>query len=99
VAIYNAGQQPALASIEVRRACDNSVVDNRTVTINPNTIIQVGGLTTGTNDCTIGTRTTNFALYPVVTVDQPSFSIVSTLTDAQQQAPGNIVPLVEFVVH
>src|SRR4029077_16771278 len=44
VAIYNAGQQPALASIEVRRACDNSVVDNRTVTINPNTIIQVGGL-------------------------------------------------------
>jgi hypothetical protein len=99
IAIYNAGQQPALASIEVRRACDNSIVDTRTAMINPNTIIQVGGLTTGTNDCTITTRTTNYARYTVVTVDQPSFSIVSTLTEAQQPAPGNIAPLVELGVH
>ena len=99
VAIYNAGLQPASASIEVRRGCDNSIVDTRTAMINPNTIIQAGGLTTGTNGCTITTRTTNYARYTVVTVDQPSFSIVSTLTEAQQQAPGNIVPLVELAVH
>jgi hypothetical protein len=88
-----------LASIEVRRACDNSIVDRRTVAISPNTIIQVGGLTTGTNDCPSANRTQNYVRYTVVTVDQPSFSIVSTLTEAQQQAPGNIVPLVELAVH
>jgi hypothetical protein len=99
IAIYNAGQQPATASIEVRRACDNSIVDRRTVAISPNTIIQVGGLTTGTNDCPSANRTQNYVRYTVVTVDQPSFSIVSTLTEAQQQAPGNIVPLVELAVH
>jgi hypothetical protein len=99
VTIYNAGEQMASATIEVKRACDDQIVDSRIVTIPGRTIMQFGGLTTGSNQCT-GTevRTNGYARYTVITVDQPSLSLVSTLTEEQPLSLGNIVPFIEFSV-
>lgn len=98
VAIYNAGSQLANATVEVRRACDDFVVDRRAVTVNPNSIIQVNGLSTGTTTCTPLDRAAGYVRYTVIVVDQPSFSIVSSVTEAQPQAPGDVLPLVELAI-
>ena len=98
IAIYNASSQLANAVVEVRRACDDSVVESRAVTVNPNSIIQVNGLTTGSDSCTASDRAAAYVRYTVVVVDQPSFSIVSSITEAQPQAPGDVLPLVELAI-
>jgi hypothetical protein len=96
VAIYNDADSLATARIQVKRSCDDSVVDERTITINPHTVIQANGLMTGTQFC----PTTNlpvYGRYTVVTVDQPSFSIVSTITDPQPDN-GGVAPRVELAI-
>src|SRR5436305_7369599 len=44
VGIYNASQETATATIEIRRACDNTLVDSRVVAVAGNTLLQAGGL-------------------------------------------------------
>jgi hypothetical protein len=51
VGIYNASDREANARIEIRRACDNAVVDQRTVTVPANTTSQIGGLVKGIDTC------------------------------------------------
>jgi hypothetical protein len=103
VAIYNAGNQTATALIEVRRACDDGLVDSRTVSIPPKTISQFGGFGMGSpqNECRAGPqpadlRANHYVRYTVITVDQPSISLVSTLTESQLSSPDNVIPLLEF---
>lgn len=98
VAIYNAGAELATAHVEVRRACDGTILDQRSVTIVPNTIIQVNGLATSTGEpfCP-PSSVPGYARYTVVTVNQPSFSVVSTITDPQPSS-GGLVPRVELAI-
>jgi len=77
VTIYNAGDQAATAHIELRRLCDDSVADTRTVVIPPNTTLQTGGLIKGADTC--GHPFTSGMRYTVVIVDQPSLSFVTTI--------------------
>jgi hypothetical protein len=75
IAIYNAGAVAAAVSVELRRVCDDSIVDQQVFTIPPNTTLQIGGLKHGTDTCATGS-TVPWMRYSVVTVDQPSLSLV-----------------------
>lgn len=96
VAVYNGGNAVANAHIEVRRSCDNGVVDERTFNLSPNTLVQVNGLTLGEGGCSDG-MLQSYARYTIVRVDQPSFSLVSTISEPQPDSTG-IVPRVELSV-
>lgn len=74
VAIYNAVEVPASANIVVHRPfCGNAVDVTRSVQLPPDTILQVP---LGELPCDTGVW---WPSYVTVTVDQPSFSFVSTL--------------------
>ena len=89
VAIYNAAGSQATAHIEVHNACDDAVVDSRDVAIPANSIVQFGGFRTNGPDCTT-TDTALWMRYTIITVNQPSFSYVSNLTD--ELPPVSVVP-------
>jgi hypothetical protein len=77
VGIYNAGVQPAHANVELRRACDDSIVESRSITIPPDSIIQLSGLDGPLTSCATGTTPgSGWVRYVTVTVDQPSLSYV-----------------------
>ncbi len=80
VGIYNAGSSEASASIELRRACDDGVVERRVVTIPTNTIQQFFGFTNPRVSCAGGSEPP-YPTYVVVTVNQPSFSYAITLSN------------------
>lgn len=81
VGIYNAGVSDATATIEVRRTCDEVVVDTRTVTIPANTVVQVGGLSDGLSSACTQQHTPAWMRAVLVTVDQPSLTFVSNVTN------------------
>jgi hypothetical protein len=88
VGIYNQSQIAANAHIEVRRSCDNSVVDARDVQVPPDTLIQVTGFHLGANTCAAFGTTFNWLRYTVVTVDQPSFTFATVLSERLNAIPG-----------
>lgn len=69
VGVYNAAISPGNAIIEIRRACDDVLVERRTATVPPNTIQQFGGFSNPGPP-----ETACFETYVVVTLDQPGFS-------------------------
>ncbi len=88
VGIYNQGQVSANAHIEVRRSCDNSVVDARDVQVPPDTILQFTGFAKGANTCAATATTPNWLRYTVITVDQPSMTYAVTLSETRNVVPG-----------
>jgi hypothetical protein len=84
VGVYNASTEPASAAIELRQACDDSVIARRTATIPGETIVQIGGLAGPLAGCATGSppRTSDWVRYVAVTVDRPSLSyVVSKMND------------------
>ncbi len=85
VIIYNAGTVAASASIEIHMGCNESLLQSVSVSIAPDAVSEVGGLGLTDdplgNGCSGGGFTTAFTRYLVVTVDQPSFSHVLTVSD------------------
>jgi hypothetical protein len=77
VGIYNAGTQPAAATITVVQPFCAMRSLTQTAIIPPDTLVQVGILRVP--PC--GGAPQAAAAYTVVTVDQPSLSFVSTLTN------------------
>jgi hypothetical protein len=99
VMVYNAAEQTASATIEVRRACDDTVIGRQVVNVPPRTIRQFGGFTNDLDTvCPFPPRAEQYVRYTVVTVDQPSFTIVSTLTESQEPSVGDVTPLIELAV-
>jgi len=97
--LYNDGAEVATATIEVRRACDDAVVDSRVVTVPPKTAVQSGGLTAtttpvGSVDCPSSTLVSSvpWARNTIVTMTQPGFSIISNINEniPPAAAPGTI---------
>jgi hypothetical protein len=78
VAIYNGGSVDATARIEFRDYCSDAMVSSATVMVPANTIVQPS-FTTPAVQC--ATNRPSWAVYTVVTVDQPSFSFVSNLSN------------------
>jgi hypothetical protein len=80
VGIYNSATIPASASIELRQSCGDSLLEQRTVVIPPNSIVQVTGLNGTPSGCP--TIQGSWMRYVTVTVDQPSLSyVVNKKTD------------------
>lgn len=82
IAVYNGGTRSASARVEIRRGCDDALVESREVVIEANAVIQVMNLP-GTSTCDPfgNTRNAPFLAYAVVTVDQPSVSWVSSISN------------------
>jgi len=96
VVIYNRGADSATATIELRRVADNTLVDSKTVSVAANTIIQVGAFSLAATD-----PPTNYQLYTIVTVSQPSLVYVANLNDTQQVPPvgeEGLFPIVGLAV-
>ncbi len=80
VGVYNGGTESAHAAVELRRSCDDFVLEARTATIPPNTVVQLNNFSEVFDGCTeFGTAA--FETYIAVTVDQPSFSYAITLSN------------------
>lgn len=73
VGIYNAGSEPANAAIELRRACDDSLVAAQTVGIPANSLVQIGPLD---DSAPASCSFRGHVRYVAVTVDHPSASYV-----------------------
>ena len=83
VAIYNGGGQSAQATIEIRQHCDDALLLRSTISIPSNAIIQTSGIVAPEVTCPLdfGFTPPPSSVYTVVTVDQPSFSFVSNLSN------------------
>jgi hypothetical protein len=100
VGIYNASDRTALAAIEVRRACDDTIVGTRTILVPPNTVVQSVGVAAVRNAECGGTATTPWVYTVTTTVDQPSFTFVSNVNSNVQQSPNEVglLPVVSLAV-
>lgn len=86
VGVYNSGSVAASAVIQVRQFCDDSVIDSRTVTVPANSVIQAFGFQTTMKSCPdpggAGSLGRPNGVYVAVVSDQPGFSFVSALSNA-----------------
>ncbi len=84
VIIYNGGTTTATATIELRQGC-GFLIETRTARIDPNSVIQIARFTDEAHQtnfaCTFPALMTQTSRYVIVTVDQPSFSNVITVSD------------------
>jgi len=80
IGVYNAGSAIALATAQLRRACDGSLLETRSGFIPPNTIIQLNNFSSVFTGCS-ALRAAPYEAYVVVTVDQPSLSYAVTLSN------------------
>jgi hypothetical protein len=81
VIVYNAGTSPATARVELRAGCDDSLLAEQFVTIPSNSVVQVTGLADEPERLCSAANTTLFTRYVAVTVDQPSLSHVTTISN------------------
>lgn len=84
VGIFNAGLQNATAHVEVRRACDDALLQQQSIALDPNALRQIS--------LNVGVPAAACASYwvtnTIVTVDQPSISFVSTISNNKTQPIG-----------
>lgn len=77
VGIYNAGALPASATVTVSQACDDTVLETRTLSIPPDNAIQFGGLGSAAPHCESHPLDPNpWLRYVTVTVSEPSLSYI-----------------------
>lgn len=93
VGIYNAGASTATATVAVYQACDDTLLESRTVAVPADSAAQFGGLGAAKTQCDV-TRGINIWLrYLIVTVDQPSVSYVFNVAD---DLAGQGLPRIPF---
>jgi len=95
VAIYNAATEEAHATIEIRRVCDDALLDTRSVVIAADAITQFGGFSGSGGRC-LGSGVE--ALYTAITVDRPGFSYVSNVSESLPSLGLGIVPPIGLAV-
>lgn len=82
VAVYNAANSTATAHIEIRRHCDDVLVDQRDVSVPTDTLIQYGGFQAEHGECASDVaQTSGPGVYTIVTVNQPSITFVSNIAN------------------
>jgi len=86
VGIFNAGTTNATAHVEVRRACDDAILQQQTISLDPNALRQVS-LNVGAPS---GSCESYWVTNTIVTVDQPSLSFVSTISNNKTQPIGPV---------
>jgi hypothetical protein len=86
IGVYNASTVAASAHLEVRRACDDFLLATQDVTVGPNGLSQFTLQPTPDRPACGDTRANAHANYATVTVNQPSFAYVSTLSNQPYSA-------------
>jgi hypothetical protein len=83
VVVFNAGAEIGTAHLEFRTGCDDSLLSESFLSVAPGAVIQAQGFTDDpfARSCFGAGLTTDFTRYVVVTVDQPSFSHVMTISN------------------
>ena len=81
VGIYNAGLQDGTAAVEVRRVCDDGLIERRTVQVPANSIQQFGGFSNPGATVDTCNTFTPYETYVTVTLDQPGFSYALALAN------------------
>jgi hypothetical protein len=79
VVVYNSSPLPSVVAVESRRACDEGVIERRTVTLTGNTAAQIAALSTVTAGCTTADDTSGS--YVVVSMEQPGLAWETTLAN------------------
>ncbi len=82
VAVFNAGETPAHASLVLRRSCDNTVVASTDIVVSANTTVQVR-LDSGTVPTTCAPPGAATGTYVTVEADQPGIAFVSALSNEE----------------
>ncbi len=82
VGIFNSGTTTANAHIELRQACDDAILGSLDVTLPANTTRQFTLPSVKTSCGESATATKPWVTYVMLTVDQPSISFVSILSNA-----------------
>jgi len=81
IGVFNASVVPALAHLEVRRACDDLLLASQDATIAANQLSQISLFPVIDRPPCADERANGYASYAAVTVDQPSLAYVSTLSN------------------
>lgn len=81
VGVFNAGEATAHAHVEVRRACDDALLGQSDATLNRNSLIQVSMNVGAPKAACTEADIDYWVSYTTVTVDQPSLSFVSTISN------------------
>jgi hypothetical protein len=88
--VFNAGAATASAHVELYRACDDTVVAERTITLSANSADSVAlPLVNSCNAPSRAVMASAFTYYTVISVDQPSLTLV--ISTANVTAPANDV--------
>ena len=100
VIVFNAGETAATAFIEVRRACDNTLLASRTASVAAKSVTQIGGLTPTpvTSSFCNGVDGTGAVTFTNVTVDQPSLTIVSAVANDPHDLEDRVAPTNDVTV-
>ena len=83
VAVYNDATITAHAHIEVHQLCDEAIIDSRDVEIPAKTVLQTNNMLAVPNGCPTAGPGAEYT-YVSVTVDQPSISWVSSLSNGDK---------------
>jgi hypothetical protein len=89
VGVYNGSTVGGTARIEVREACDDQIIETRTVPVPAQTVIYAVGFknTPLSPNCTEFDNTSDYSRYVVVTLDQPGFSFALTVAEVLPPVP------------
>jgi hypothetical protein len=100
VGVYNGGDRSATATIEVKRGCDDSVVETRAIAVPANTAVQSVAVATAQNLPCTGTATPPWVYTVTTTVDQPSLTFVSNVNSfvSQPAQEVGILPVVSLAI-
>lgn len=90
VQIYNAGFADAVATVELRQTCNDTVLDSRTVSFPARALVTIGGLNS-TENRDVGCGATDNVSFVRVVATQPAMSWITTI------ANGVTIPRVELI--
>ena len=81
VGLYNAGERETVSTVSVYQACDDALLESRTVAVPANTTLQVGGFGSAKTHCDPNGVFNTWLRHAVVVMDQPGISYVFNMAD------------------
>jgi hypothetical protein len=90
VGVYNGGDLRANAHVEVRRACNDALLASTNVSVERNSLVQVS-LNPGAPQVACSSADApGWVTYTTVSVDQPSLTFASTISNGTSQPMGTV---------
>ncbi len=89
VGVYNGGTTTGTAKIEIREACDDQIIETRTVSVPARSVIYAVGFknTSFSPSCKEFDNASDYSRYVIVTLDQPGFSFALTVAEVLPPVP------------